>query len=246
MSQVLVTCLQSTPRRRGSFPGLQAMGGTVVAVRIVASVAAALTVALFAVACSITGTPQPTPDYASLLLPGDAFPAGPGTAVPAAQVPGIVADLTLRPLTGEVTPAHCTPPPVQTDTAVAIAGPGPSPGATLTELVVGVDDSLESFAAGTAACPTFRGGATGNQEVVTTITAEPVVTGLRDQLAHMRLSRTLGTGDTTIVMEQWIAQRDGVRLLVVLRQLGSVSADDRQIAQVFFDSAVARAFSGGE
>ncbi len=216
-----------------------------VIVKIVTSVATAFAVALLATGCSLSGTPQTAPDYAPLLLPVDAFPAGPASIVPAAQVPGIVADVTVRPLNGQVDPAECTPPAVQTVGAAAAVGPGPSSGSTLTELVAGADDSLESFAAAAAACPAFRGGATGNQQVTTTISEEPVTTGLGDRLTHMRLVRTLAVGDTQTVMEQWIAQRGGVRLMVVLRQLGPVSAADRQIAQTFFDTAVIHAFDGG-
>ncbi|MFZ2512665.1 MAG: hypothetical protein WAW85_16410 [Gordonia sp. (in: high G+C Gram-positive bacteria)] len=211
--------------------------------KIVASVAAALAVALLTASCSLAGTPR-TLDYASRLLPADAFPTGPATLIPAAQLPGIVADLTLRPLSGEVNPARCTPPAVQTDTAVAAAGPGPSPGATLTQLVVSAEDSLESFAAATAQCPSFRAGATGNQVVTTMITEEPVATGLNNALTRMRLVRTLGAGNTQTVMEQWLAQQGEVRLMVVVRQLGSVSDADRQIAQAFFDRAVAHVYGG--
>lgn len=178
-----------------------------------------------------------------MLLPPEAYPAGPATEVPTQQIPGIVADVTLRPIRGDVTPPECTPEAVQTDTAVAAAGPGPGQGSTLTELIVGVDSSLAELAAAAERCPSFAGGATGNQEVATTI-AEPPTEA--DGVSQLRLVRTLGTGDpqSQTVMEQWVAQRDGIRLMVVLRQLGPVSDSDRQVTQTFFDSAVAHAFGG--
>ncbi|WP_162141328.1 hypothetical protein [Gordonia hirsuta] len=197
---------------------------------------------IFATGCSVSGTPQAAPDHAALLLPADSFPGGAGTTVPDAQIPGIIADVTQRPLRGEVDPAECTPPQVHAAGAAAVVGPASAGGATLTELVVEAPDSLERFATVTSACNTFRSGATGNQEVSTTVTAQPLE---RDGVSRMQLTRTLRSAgaDTTTDLEDWIAQRGRTRLIVQLRGQGPASDNDRQAAQTFFDEAVTHAFS---
>lgn len=227
--------------RAGHSPYPPGLAGTVVGVKIVVSVAAVVAVGIFATGCSVPGTPQAAPDHSALLLPADSFPGGPGTAVPEAQIPGIVADVTLRPLRGEVTPADCTPAPVNAAGAAAVVGPASAGGATLTELVAEATDSLERFATATSACGTFHTGAAGNQEVSTRVTAQPEE---RDGISRMQLTRTLRSAgaETTTDLQDWIAQRGRTRLIVQLRGRGEASENDRQAAQKFFDEAVTHAF----
>lgn len=212
-------------------------------VRFVASVVAVVAVALLAAGCSVSGSPQPVPDYSPLLLPGDRFPHGPGTAVPAPQVPGAVADITLRPLSGEVAPPECTPAAVDTSTAAVIVGPGPGEGSTLTELVVRTGESLDSAAAAARDCPVFTSGATGNQEVRTEVIDAPHDD---DGVQRMHLTRTLTSpgSQTSVVLEQWIGQRDAVRVVVQLRSIEPMAAPERQAAEDFFSAAIAHAFDG--
>ena len=201
-------------------------------------------VALLAAGCSISGTGQAVPDYTSLLLPGDSYPDGPGVQVPAPQVPGAVADITLRPMSGEVVPAECTPAAVDTETAAVMVGPGPTPGSTLTELVVRTGESVDGLAAAARDCPVFTSGATGNQEVRTELTGDPRSDGGVDQL-HLTRTLTTAGSPTSVTLEQWVAQRGSTRVVVQVRSMEPVGDAQRQSAEEFFAAAIDRAFGDG-
>ncbi|GAA3960302.1 hypothetical protein GCM10022231_20300 [Gordonia caeni] len=205
---------------------------------------AVVAVALLAAGCSVSGTGQPVPDYTSLLVPGDSYPNGPGVQVPGPQVPGAVADITLRPLSGDVAPAECTPAAVDTETAAVMVGPGPAPGSTLTEMVVRTGESVSSLAAAARECPVFTSGATGTQEVRTQVTGEPRSDG---GVERLRLTRTLTTAgsETAVVLEQWVAQRGSTRVVVQVRSMAPVGEAERQRAEEFFTAAIDRAFGDG-
>lgn len=208
--------------------------------KLVVSVVVALGVALLACGCTTSGNPRATPDLAAKALPASEF--GPGaTVVPPEQVPSIVADITLRPVDGEVTPAHCTPAAVDTDTAAVVFAPGPAEGSTMTEMVARTEESLDDLARAASECAAFRGGSTGQLDVATRVVVPPAESG---GVQRMTLIRTLTSpgNDSVTTAEQWIAQRGDVRVLVQLRYLGAVGDDAKAAAQKLFDAAVRHAF----
>lgn len=204
-------------------------------------VIACLAVAAVTSACTVDGGARPGVDLSGRVVPVTDFPFGPATAVPAAQVPGIVSDITLRPLRGAVDPADCTPAGVDAATAVVADGPGPDGQGNVTELVAATGESLAESSSAALRCPSFRGGATGREQVATRV---PEPAERRDGIDRMRLQRTLtGEGDGhTTVLDQWIAQRAGVRVVVQLRHAGTASAQAQARVAEFFETAVARAF----
>lgn len=210
--------------------------------RIVLSAAVLAAAAVLSTACAVDGSPRPAPDLSRQAVPAAEFPYPGATRIPAAQVPGIVADITLRPLRGEVDPARCTPAAVDTGSAVAAVGPGPAPGSTLTELVVRTEESLRGFAAAAHDCATFTGGATGAQAVTTRVVAEPVGEQGVDRMQVTRTLASAGAPETVTTLDQWIAQRGEVRVVVQLRYLGVAPAGAHDAAAAFFAAAVERAF----
>lgn len=213
--------------------------------RIVLSVTAAAAVAVLAAGCSVSGTPKPVADLSRQVVPAAEFPSPGATAVPPAQVPGIVADITLRPLRGDVDPARCTPAAVETGSAEVVVGPGPQPGSTLTEMVVRTSESLSAFASAAKECATFTGGATGRQVVTTAIVSGPTAQNGADRIQIVRTLASPGAPESVTTLDQWIAQRGDVRVVVQLRYLGAADAAARATTAEFFETAVARAFGGG-
>ncbi len=210
-------------------------------VKIVSVVIAVFAVAAVTAGCTTDGTARPVVDLSGRTVPVAEFPFGPATAVPAAQVPGIVSDITLRPLRGDVDPADCTPAGVDVATAVVADGPGPDARGNVTELVATTAETLAELSSAATRCAAFRGGSTGQETVATQVLA-PLET--RDGVDRLRLRRTLASdgADQVTVLDQWIAQRDGVRVVVQLRHGGAVSQDATDRVAAFFDTAVAAAF----
>ncbi|MFT3662618.1 MAG: hypothetical protein QM809_14930 [Gordonia sp. (in: high G+C Gram-positive bacteria)] len=208
--------------------------------RIVWSAAAALCVAVLATGCTTTGGPRSVPDLSAKALPAAEFGTG-AMVVASGQIPNIVSDITLRPVRGDVVPARCTPAGVDDDTAVVVFAPGPTETSTLTELVARTDESLDDLARAATGCATFRGGATGQLEVASTVVDPPGESG---GVARMRLRRSLRSPgiETVTTLDQWIAQRDDLRVLVQLRATGPVPDTAHETAAALFETAVRRAF----
>lgn len=203
---------------------------------------ALLAAIVLATGCNPAGPVRPAADLSPHAVSASEFPFGPGTAVPAPQVPGIVADITLRPLRGAVEPADCTPVGVDAASATVIDGPGPIPASNLTELVAATGESLVDFAAAATRCATFRGTSPVADTVATTIVA-PLSES--DGVARIQVSRTLTppSADRVTVLDQWIAQRGDLRVVVQLRHSGALTEEARATVAGFFDTAVERAFS---
>ncbi|MFT3715034.1 MAG: hypothetical protein QM774_03550 [Gordonia sp. (in: high G+C Gram-positive bacteria)] len=212
--------------------------------RVAASAIAVLAAVLVLAGCSAFSSSSTPEDLSGrALAPGD-FPFGPANRIPTAQVPGILADITLRPLSGDVDPSRCTPAGVQTGNAVVLVGPGGTDGmSTLTSAVTQTAESFDEFVGAARDCASFRTGATGAQTVTTDIVEGPETT---DPVPTVHLRRTLAsTGDQgpPTVIEEWVAQGGDVRVYVQDRRTGgTMTPDEAQKAEDLFAAARTKAF----
>ena len=209
--------------------------------------AALLMVAGAASACAVTGEAVPSLDLSSKSVPSSAFPYGPGQPVPSAQVPGILADITFRPLRGENTPADCTPAPVDAPTARVLVGPGGPAQGTLTTMVVRATDSFDDFVARVRRCGEFALGGTVGTSVATEVT--PVDGGV----PGVRLERRIRLGPgaqpappPTSSVTEFVAQQGDIRVYVQNRRPGGddLGAEELGATRTLFDAARTRAFGG--
>ena len=89
------------------------------------------------------------------------------------------------------------------------------------------------------------GGATGRQVVTTAIVSGPTAQNGADRIQIVRTLASPGAPESVTTLDQWIAQRGDVRVVVQLRYLGAADAAARATTAEFFETAVARAFGGG-
>ena len=211
---------------------------------------AVVTVLVTAVAaCTVGGEPTPVeaPDLSGQAVDTGVFPAG-ATRVPAPALPGVIADVTGRPLHGEADPARCTPAAVSVDGAAASSGPaGTGTAATLTSLIVSVSESLDQAESLLHRCGTYRTGTAGvaTSTIRTEILPPPTASAGVDTLALRRTTTTGGeinplvTSTTTL-----IGQRDGARVYVEYRASGGAAmpADAGTALDALFQASVAAAW----
>ena len=192
-------------------------------------------------ACSVSGEPVRTPDLADRATPSGAFPYGPGLPV---QDPGIVADITFRPMRQKNAPADCTPAEVDRATAQIRVGPGGPAGGTLTTMVVRVTEDFDGFLEQAARCSEFALGGTVGTTVTTTV-------GEKSEDGGVRLERRLTMGPSTAdstpptaSVTEYVAQQGDVRLYVQNRRSGTADLgdDEATATRMLFDAARKSAF----
>ncbi|WP_040510524.1 hypothetical protein [Gordonia soli] len=216
-------------------------------VRVAAS---ALVVGLLVAGCSVNGDPVgDESDLTARAVAASSFPSGPATRVPTPAVKDALADITGRPLRGDVSPAGCTPGAMRTESATVLVGASPQAGGvgTLTSAVVGTDESLADLTATARRCPVVTLGAGGGAttRVSTEVApAPPTVDGVETTA----LRRSLQTGGdaaplvTTVTL--LIAQRDDVRVYVEERHQGAAPLTEEAGAALdrLFTASVSAAF----
>ncbi|MGB6245587.1 hypothetical protein [Gordonia sp. (in: high G+C Gram-positive bacteria)] len=213
-------------------------------------VVAAVAVVVAAAACSVPGEAVRPVDLSAKAAPAAAFPYGPGQAIGSAQVAGLLADLTFRPLRGENDPADCTPAPVDTDTAQVRVGPGGTAQGTLTAVVVRTAEPFDDFLGRLRRCPTFTLGGTVGTTVTTEVAAADAGAGTVEIERRITMGPPPATGGTppprTSVTE-FVAQRGNLRVYVQNRRAGdgALGAEEMTATRGLFDAARASAFPAG-
>ncbi|MBM7367700.1 hypothetical protein [Gordonia hydrophobica] len=199
-------------------------------------------VVLAVTACSVSGQPVRTPDLSGRAAPADAFPYGPGLPV---QAPGVVSDITFRPLSKPNDPADCTPVAVDAATAQVRVGPGGPAGGTLTAMVVRAADSFDDFVAQAARCGQFALGGTVGTTVSTTVADDGVSGGGVQLERHLVMGpRTETSTPPTTAVTEFVAQRGDIRVYVQNRRSGldALGGDELAATRALFDAARASAF----
>ncbi|MCF8588109.1 hypothetical protein [Gordonia liuliyuniae] len=194
-------------------------------------------IALSTVACSVDGDAVRVPDLAPRTVASDAFPFGPATTVPAAQVPNAVADITFTPLRSQNQPADCTPSRVEAQSAQVRVGPAGASGGTMTVMLTRASDTFDDYVTGLRECSDFVLGGTVRTRVTTNIGSvadDTVVSG-----------RTLSSNGVPYArVYEMVAQRADLRLYVQNRYAGhDFSAAERSATRELFDSAYETAFA---
>lgn len=204
----------------------------------VVTVAAVLTVVT---ACSVTGEPVRTPDLSARIVPSEAFPYGPGTPV---QDPGIVADITFRPLRHDNRPDDCTPAAVDAATAQVRVGPGGPAGGSLTVMVVRATGSLDDFVAQATRCAEFTLGGTVGTTVTTTVGDGAPDRSVRFERQLVMGPRTADAPPPTSSITEFVAQRGEIRVYVQNRRRGTEALSDAELTatRTLFQTARERAF----
>ena len=195
-------------------------------------------IAAVASACSVDGQASRSPGLEPKAVAASTFPYGPAVAVPPAQVPGAIADITFRPLHGVNDPADCTPAQLNSDGASIRVGPGGPAGGTLTVLVAHASDDFDSFVTATRNCPDLRLGGTVGTRVATTV--------LSDAGGVIETDRVLANADGPFAhVYGLVAQRGDVRVYVQNRRgTADLSDAERAATRTLFDQATAKAFAG--
>ncbi|WP_139026060.1 hypothetical protein [Gordonia neofelifaecis] len=213
--------------------------------------AAVIVVAAVASACSVSGEAVPTPDLSSKAVPSSDFPYGAGQPVPSAQVPGILADITFRPMRGRNDPADCTPAAVDTATAQVRVGPGGPAQGTLTAMVVRATDSFDDFLSEARRCTEFALGGTVGTAVATTVDAADPSAGTVQLERRLRMGPAPSAQDQSAQppsssVTEFVAQQGDVRVYVQNRRPGgtALGADELAATRTLFDAARASAFGG--
>lgn len=195
-------------------------------------------------ACSVSGEPVRPPDLSSKAVSNADFPYGPAQQVPAAQVPGVLADITFRPLRGQNNPANCTPAAVDAGTAQVRVGPGGPAGGTLTALVVRSTDDFHAFVEQAERCASFVLGGTLASQI------ETKTSDLDASNNTVRLDRMIRMGPESTTTPQtavteFVAQQGDVRVYVQNRRTGTaeLGADELAATQKLFEAARRSAFS---
>ncbi|MCF8569656.1 hypothetical protein L5G32_05170 [Gordonia sp. HY002] len=207
--------------------------------RVVTGVKGAIAVtavALSVAACSVDGAPARVPDLAPRTVGATAFPYGPGVAVPAAQVPNAVADITFTPLRSQNRPAECTPSQVDVSGAQIRVGPGGQAGGTVTVMLAQVPDTFDDYVAGLRECSDFALGGTVGTRVVTDVgtvaddTVESGRTLSADGVPYARVYEIVGQhGDLRVYVQNRFSGND-------------LGPDERAATRNLFDSAYTTAF----
>ncbi|MFM9376224.1 hypothetical protein [Gordonia sp. VNK21] len=202
-----------------------------------------LAAVLAVAACTVPGQPSRAVDLAERAVAPADFPYGAATAVPAAQVPGALADITFRPLRGEVSPPECTPAAVDTGTAQIRVGPGGPAQGTLTTAVVKVTGGLDELEAARRQCPEFTGGATGAQRMSVTPAQARSPEGSDAAVTAAVWTLSVPGGAAATRIDEWIAQRGDIRVYVQNRHPdGELDTAERTATEYLFDTAVRSAF----
>ncbi|WOC14384.1 hypothetical protein [Gordonia sp. MP11Mi] len=204
------------------------------AVKAVIVVAA---IGLSVVACSVDGDAVRVPDLAPRTVASDVFPFGQASAVPAAQVPNAVADITFTPMRAQNQPADCTPPHVEASGAQVRVGPGGAAGGTITVMLTRVSDTFDDYVTGLRDCSAFVLGGTVGTRVTTNVGSVA-----DDTVASGRTLSNDGVPYARVY--ELVAQRGDVRLYVQNRFGGhDLSAAERSATRTLFDSAYETAFA---
>ncbi|ALG84639.1 hypothetical protein ACH46_09195 [Gordonia phthalatica] len=190
----------------------------------VVTVAAMLTAVT---ACSVSGDPVRTPDLSARIVPSDAFPYGPGLPV---QDPGIVSDITFRPVRQNNRPDDCTPVAVDAATAQVRVGPGGPAGGSLTVLVVRAADSFDDFVAQATRCEKFALGGTVGTTVVTAVGDDAPDGALRLERQIIMGPQTAESTPPTSSITEYVAQRGDIRVYVQNRRRGTEALSDAELA----------------
>lgn len=196
-------------------------------------------IALAVAACTVDGDPVRVADLGPRVVDSAAFPYGPSTAVPEAQVPNAVADITFTPLSSSNRPAGCTPDRVDSADAQIGVGPGGAAGGTLTVMLAHVSDTLDDYAAMLRDCADFGLGGTVGTRVTTVV---GTVHG-----DYVESARTLtNAGSQYARVYEIVGQEGGVRLYVQNRFAGDteLTPDEEAATRALFDAAKKKAFGG--
>ncbi|WP_244945797.1 hypothetical protein [Gordonia zhaorongruii] len=205
---------------------------------------AAVVAATVATGCSVDGAAERVPDLNAKAVDSSAFPFGPATQVPPAQLPGAIADVTFLPLRARNEPDECTPSPVSAEGAALRVGPGGLAGGTLSVLVARASGGFHEYVDRLRSCPDFLLGGTVGTHVTTQIIDSGKAIEAGD--GAVQSDRTLRNGETAYAyVYELVAQQGDVRVVVQNRRPGrELGAPDRSATRELFDAATTRAFGG--